>query len=200
MIFLLVILIPTCASSRPAFRTMYSAHKLNKQGDNIQPWRTPFQILNIVVLCLVLTVAWWPAYRFLRRQVWWSGIPISWRIFQFAVIHIVKGFIGVNEDVFPGFSCFFYDPMNVGDLISGSPAFSKSSLNIWKFSVHILLKSSLENFEHYFASMWDEYNCAIVWIFFGIALLWDWNENWSFTFPWPLLSFPNFAVIRSAAL
>ena len=70
------------------------------------------------------------------------------------MIHIVTGFSVVNEaDVFLEFSCFFYDPTNVGNLISGSSAFSKSSLNVWKFSVYVLLKSSLENFEHYFASM-----------------------------------------------
>ena len=66
---------------------------------------------------------------------------------------------------------------NASNLISGSSAFSKSSLNIWKFTVHILLKPDLENFEHYFASLWDECNCAVVWTFFGIAFLWDWNEN-----------------------
>ena len=70
--------------------------------------------------------------------------------------------------------------MDVGNLMSGSSAFSKSSLNIWKFMVHILLKPDLENFEQYFASVWDEYNCAVVWTFFGIAFLWDWNENWPF--------------------
>ena len=75
---------------------------------------------------------------------------------QFVVIHTVKGFSIVNEaevDVFLEFSYFFFDPTDVGNLISGSSAFSKSSLNIWKFSVYILLKSSLENFEHYFASV-----------------------------------------------
>ena len=74
---------------------------------------------------------------------------------------------------------------------NGSSAFYKSSLNIWKFSVHILLKPSLENFEHYFASMWDKCKCVLVWTFFGIAFLWDWNENWPFPVLWPLLSFPN---------
>ena len=93
-------------------------------------------------------------------------------------------------------SCFFYDPKDVGNLISGSSAFSKSNLNIWKFSVHILLKPSLENFEHYFASVWDEYNCAVVWTFFGIAFHWDWNENWPFLVLWPLLSFPNLLHIK----
>ena len=93
--------------------------------------------------------------------------------------------------VFLEFSCFFYDPTDVSNLISGSPAFSKTSLNIWKFMVHILLKPGLENFEYYFARVWDECNCAIVRIFFGIAFLWDWNENWPFPVLWPLLSFPN---------
>ena len=72
------------------------------------------------------------------------------------MIHTVKGFGIVNEaeiDVFLELSCFFDDPVDVGNLISGSSAFSKSSLNIWKFTVHVLLKPSLENFEHYFASM-----------------------------------------------
>ena len=64
---------------------------------------------------------------------------------------------------------------------SGSSAFSKSSLNIWKITVHVLLKSSLENFEHYFTSVWNECNCAVVWAFSGIAFLWDWNENWPLT-------------------
>ena len=87
----------------------------------------------------------------------WSGIPNSLMNFpHFVVIHTVKGFRIVNEakvEVFLEFSCFFDDPMNVGNLISGSSAFYKSSLNIWEFSVHVLLKPSLENFEHYFASM-----------------------------------------------
>ena len=74
-------------------------------------------------------------------------------------------------------SCFFQDPSDVGNLISGSSAFSKSSLNIWKFMFQVLLKSGLQNFEHYFANLWDECNCAVVWTFFGIAFLWDWNEK-----------------------
>ena len=69
------------------------------------------------------------------------------------------------------------DPVDVRNLISGSSAFSKTSLNIWKFTVDVLLKPGLENFEHYFTSMWDECNCAVVWAFFGIACLWDWNET-----------------------
>ena len=83
LIFLLAILIPVYASSSLAFLMIYSAYKLNKQGDNIQLWHTPFTIWNqSVVPCPVLTVASWYAYRFLRRQVRWSGIPISWKIFR----------------------------------------------------------------------------------------------------------------------
>ena len=82
-IFLLALLIPACASSSPEFLKMYSAYKLNKQGDNTHPWRTPFPIWNqSVVPCPVLTVASWPAFRLLKRQVRWSGIPISLRIFH----------------------------------------------------------------------------------------------------------------------
>ena len=183
---------------------------------------------------------------------------------QFVLIHTVKGFQGV----FLEFSCFFYDAMNVGNLISGSAAFSKFSLYIWKCSVHILLKPSLNDFEHYLASiwaslvvqlvknlpvmwetwvwslgwedplekgmatyssvvawripwaiqsmgsqrvrhnwatfififtlssMWNELNCTVVWTFFGIAFLWDWNENWHFPALWPLPSFPDLLTYR----
>ena len=96
------------------------------------------------------------------------------RIFQFVVIHTVKGFSIVNEaeeDVLLEFSCFFHDPADIGNLISGSSAFSKSSLNIWKFSVHLLLKPRLENFQYYFASVWNKCTFAVVWTFFGIAFL-----------------------------
>ena len=84
-----------------------------------------------------------------------------------------------------------FEPTDVGNLISASSAFSKSSLNIWKFTVHVLLQPGLENFQHYFTSVWDECNCAVVWAFFGIAFLWDWNENWPLPVLWPLLSFLN---------
>ena len=234
---------------------MYSECKLNKQGDNIQPWNTPFPILNqSLVPCPVLTVASWPALRFLQRQVTWSGIVHS------LLRHTAKGFSVISEaeiNVFLEFFCFFYDPTGVGNLISGFSAFSKSSLNIWEFSIHILLKPSLEDFEDYFASiwgfpdgsagkestcnaqdlgsipvgkipwrreattpafwpresyglyspggckelyinerlslasMWNECNCMVVWRFFGIAFLWDWNENWPFPVLWPLLIFPD---------
>ena len=126
------------------------------------------------------------------KVVWYSHLLKNFP--QFVVIHTVKSCGVVNKaevDVSMDFSCFFFDPMNVDNLTSGSSAFSKSSLNIWKFLVHVLLKPGLENFKHYFASVWDEYNCAVVWTLFGIDFLWDWNENWPFPLLWPLLSFQN---------
>ena len=126
------------------------------------------------------------------QVVWYSHLFKNF--LQFVVIHTVKAFGVVNKaeiDVFLELSCFFCDSADVGNLISGSPAFSKSSLNIWKFTVNILLRPGLENFEPYFASVWDESNCAVVWAFFGIAFLWDWKENWPFPVLWPLLSLPT---------
>ena len=126
------------------------------------------------------------------QVVWYAHLSQNFPLF--VVIHTVKGFGIVNKaelDVFLELACFFDDPTYVGNLISSSSAFSKSSLNIWKYLVHVLLKPGLENFEHYFASMWDEYNFVVVWAFFGIAFLWGWNENWPFPVLWPLLSFPN---------
>ena len=116
------------------------------------------------------------------QVVWYSHLLKNFP--QSVVIHTVKGFVIINKakvDVFLELSCFFDGPVDVGSLISGSSAFSKSSLNIWKFTVHALLSPGLENFDHYFTSMWDECNCAVVWAFFGIA----------FPVLWPLLNFPN---------
>ena len=173
---------------------MYSACKLNKQGDNMQPWCTPFPIWKGVHCsmsssnCCFLTCI--QISQEAGKVVWYfhhfKNFP------QFVVIHTVKRFGIVNKvDIFLELSCFFYDSMDDGNLISSSSAFSKTSLNIWKFMVHVLLKSDLENFEHYFASTWEECNHAAVWIFFGIGFLWDWHENWLFPVLWPLLSFPN---------
>ena len=97
---------------------------------------------------------------------------------QFLVICTVKGFSIVNEaeiGIFIEFSCFCYDPTDAGNLIPGSSAFSKSSLYIWKFSVHVLLKPGLENVEHYFGRMWDEWNCGsfnILWLCPSLGLEW----------------------------
>ena len=110
---------------------------------------------------------------------------------QFVVIYTVKGVGIVNKaevDVFLELSCFSHDPADVGKLISGSSAFSKFSLNIWN-TVHVLLKPGWRTLSITLLALWDEYNCTVVWTFFGIALLWDWNENWTFPVLWPLLSF-----------
>ena len=125
LVFLLAILIPACVSSSLAFHMIYSTYKLHKQSKNIQPWYTPFPICNqSVVPCPVLTVASWPAYRFLRRQVRWSGIPISFRIFHSLLWSTQRLWHSqkAEVDVFLEFSYFFDDLMNVGNLISGSCA------------------------------------------------------------------------------
>ena len=118
------------------------------------------------------------------KVVWYSL-----RIFQFVVIHAIKGFGIVNEaevDVLLECSCFFYDSVHVGNLISGSSAFSKSSLNIWKFTVHELLKSSLENFEPYFAKCvrWVQL-CGSLNILWNYLSLWDLSSltrDWTYTY------------------
>ena len=132
------------------------------------------------------------------QVVWYSHLLKNF--LQFAVIYTVKGFGVVNKaevDVFLEFSCFFYDPTDVGNLISGSSSFSKSSLNI---SVHILLKLSLENFEHYFASVWNE--CKLCG---SLHILWHCPSlglKWKLTFSSPVATaeFSKFARILSAAL
>ena len=132
------------------------------------------------------------------QVVWYSHLFQNFP--QFIVIHTVKIFGIVNKaDVCLKLSCFFDDPPDVGNLISGSSAFSKNNLNISKFMVHVLLKAGLENFENYFTRMWDECNCAVVWTFFGTAVLWD---EWKLTFSSPLSTaeLSKFAGILSAAL
>ena len=123
---------------------MNSAYKLNSQGNFIQHWHTPFPFWNQSVFpCPVLAAASWPAYRFLKRQVKWSGIPISLRISHSLLWSTQSNVLTVNKakvEVFLELSCFFYDPTDVGNLIFGSSVFSKSSLNIWKFTVHRMLK------------------------------------------------------------
>ena len=111
-------------------------------------------------------------------KVFFLVFPSVEEFSKFVVIHTVKGFGLVNKakvDVFLELSSFFYDPMDVGNLISGSSAFSKSSLNMWNLLIHILLKPQLENFEHYFASRWDECNCSvlnILWHCLSLGLEW----------------------------
>ena len=149
-----------------------------------------------VVPCPVLIVASWPAYRFLKRQVRCLVLP---SLSEFSTVYCdphSQGFGIVSEaevDVLE-FSCFFSDSADVGNLISGSSTFSKSSMSMWKSMVHILLKPGLENFEQFFIRLWDECNCAVVGALFGIAFLWDWNENWPFPVLWLLLSSPNLFI------
>ena len=139
LIFLPSILIPACASSSPAFCMMYSAYKLNKQGDNIQLWHIPFTIWNqSVVPCLSNSS---DCYFLTCIKVSQEASKVAWyshllNFPQFVVIHTVKCFRVVSDaevDAFLEFPCFFYYPMDVGSLISGSSTFSKFSLTIWKF-------------------------------------------------------------------
>ena len=130
------------------------------------------------------------------QVVWYSHLFQNFS--HFVVINTVTKRLWCSQlsrsRCFSGILLLFYDPVDVGNLISDSSAFSKSSLNIWKFMVHVLLKPGLEDFEHYFTSVWDECKCAIVWTSFGITFLWDWNESWPLPVLWPLLSFPNLLV------
>ena len=159
---------------------MFSAHKLNKQFENIQPWCTPFHIWNqSIVPCPVLILTCKRIFQEAGQVVWYAHLFQNFP--QFIVIHTVKGFEVVNKvkvDVFLQLSCFFNDPMDVGNLISGSSAFSKSNLNIW--------------------NSWFTYCWSLAWRILSITLLaceivqlcgslnilchclWDWNENWPF--------------------
>ena len=128
-----------------------------------------------IVLCPVLT-CFLTCIQISQDKIRWSDIPISWRIFHSLLWSTQSKTSIVSEavDVFLEFPCFFSDSTDVGNLISSSSAFSKSSL---KFLVQVLLKPSLRDFEHYLASMWNKCNCVVVCTFFGISLPWDWNEN-----------------------
>ena len=135
------------------------------------------------------------------KTVWYSHLFKNFP--QFVVIHKLKGFGIVNKeevDVFLELSCFFFDPVDVGNLISRSSAFSKSSFNIWKFSVQVLLKPRLENIEHYFASIWGwmQLCCSlnILWHCLSLGLEW----KLTFSSPAATSEFPKFASILSAAL
>ena len=164
LIFLLAIVIPAWASSSPAFHIMYSAYKLNKQDDYIQPWGTPFPTWNqSVVLCPVLTVASWPAYRFLRSQVRWSIFPSLVEFSNFIVIHIVRVFRVVNKsevDAFVDLCWFFWWCNGCWHLMSCSSAFSKFSLNIYigiHTHTHMYLCISIHKSVEYSAAikMWS---------------------------------------------
>ena len=132
------------------------------------------------------------------QVVWYSYLFKNFP--QFVVIYTIRGYSVFSEAevyVFLNFPCFLCDLVDVGNLISDSSAFSKCSLYIWKFSVHVLLKPSWRVLNTGLLSsemMWKlphTCNCAVVWTFFGIALLWDWNEKWPFPVLWPLMHFPD---------
>ena len=111
-------------------------------------------------------------------MVWYSHLFENFP--QFIMVHTVKGFDIVDEtevNVFLEFPSFLYNPVNVGNLISGSSSFPKSSLDIWKFLVHIILKPSMQDFKHNLSSMGDKCNCPMVSTFFSTTLLGDWNED-----------------------
>ena len=157
LIFLLTILIAACASSSLELCMMYSSYKLNKQSDSIQPCYS-FPDLEPVCCptsssnCCFLTCI--QISQEAGQVVWCSHFLKNFP--QFVVIHTVKGFVRVNKAevvVFLELFCCFDDPVDIDKLISGSSAFSKSGLNIWKFMVNVLLKPTLENFEHHFISV-----------------------------------------------
>ena len=111
-------------------------------------------------------------------MVWYPALLNSFPLIL--MIHTVKGFSVVNETevaVFLESPCFLCDPVNVGNLTSGFPAFSKPYLDIWKFLVHLMLKPSMQDFKHDLTSMGDEYNCLMVRIFFSTTLLGNWDED-----------------------
>ena len=113
-------------------------------------------------------------------------------------MHTVKYFRVINEaeEVFLELPWFLHDPANVGNLISGSSASSVPSLYIWKFLVHVQLKPSLKHFEYNFVVIWNEHNFKIVSVFFGIALLWDWYEHWTF----PVLGLTQSTRVKNVVL
>ena len=151
----------------------YTLHKSKISRVTIFSLKYPFPDLEPVCCsmssshCCFLTCIQDPQEA--SQVVWYSHLFQNFS--QFIVIHTAKGFGIVNKaeiDVFLELSCFFDDAAGDGNLISGSSAFYRSSLNIWKFTVHVLLKPHLENLEHCFTRVWDECNCTVVWAFFGI--------------------------------
>ena len=176
LLILLPILSPACKSSSPAFLMMCSVYRLNKQGDIIQPCCTPFSILNQSVVPYRGSSGFFLTHIQVSQEtgkmVWYSHLFKSFPLF--VMIHTVKGFSIVDEtevDVFLELSCFLYDPANAGNLISGSSAFSKPSLNIWKFMLCIMLKPSMQDFKHDLTRMGDECNCLMVRTFLSTNLL-----------------------------
>ena len=172
---------------------MFPVYKLDNQGDNIQPWYTPFPIWNqSVVPCPVLTVASGPAYRFLRWQVRWPGIPISLRMFH-SFLWSTQSLVSSVKQMFPWNSLAFSMiqwMLAIWSLVT--PPFLNPVWTYRRFWFTYCWSLACRIFEYYLASTWNKHDCTVPWTFFGIAFLWDWNENWTFPVLWPLLSFPNF--------
>ena len=158
----------------------------------------PFSILNqSIVPYRVLTVSSWPTCRLVSLEtgkvVWYSHLSKNFP--WYVMIYTVKGFSIVNEteiDVSLKFPCFFHNPANVGNLIPSPFTFSKHSLDTWKFLVHIMLKTSMQDFKQDLTSMGDECNCLTVSTFLNTTLLGSCNEDWPFPVLWPLLGHPYF--------
>ena len=132
------------------------------------------------------------------KVVWYSHFFKNFP--KFVVIHTVEGFSIVNEaevNIFLEFSCFFMIQQMLAIWSLVPLPFLNSSCTSGSSWFVYLLKPGLENLEDYFASTWNEHNCVAVWTFLGIALPWDWNENWSFPALWPLLSFPYFGILSA---
>ena len=175
---------------------MYSAHELHKQGDNIQPWHTPFPIWNqSIVPCPVLTVASWPAYRFLRRQGRWSGIPVSWRIFHSLLWSTQSKALveSLKQMFFWNFLAFLMIQRILAE------AFSKSSLN-WKILCPCTVEAWLGEF-------WALLCYCVRWaqLCSSVNILWhclSLGSEWKLTFSSPVATaeFSKFAGILSAAL
>ena len=163
LIFLPAILIPACVSSSPAFLMMYSAYKL--KGWQYTALTYSFSYLEPVCFSMSSSNCCFLTCIQISQE---AGQLVFPPLSEFSTVYCdphSQKLCNVNKaeiDVFLELSCFLDDPADVGNLISGSSAFSKTSLNIWKVTVHILLKSGLENFEHFFTSVWDECYCVVV--------------------------------------
>ena len=170
---------------------MYPAYKLNKQGDNIQPWRTPFPIWNqSVVPCPVLTVASWQVSQEAGQVVWYSHLlqnfpSLLWSTQSKALAKSIKQMFFWNSLAFLMIQLMLAI-WSLVPLPFLNPAWTSGNsrfMYCWSLAWGILSIT--------LTSVWDECNCVVVWAFFGIAFLRDWNENWPFPVLWPLLSFPN---------
>ena len=197
LMVLLPVLIPACNSSSPAFLIMCSTYRLNRQGDRRQTCCTPFSILNQSSIpsiqgsnCCFLTCI--QISQESGKMVWYT--------------HLFKRFPEYYDPhsqslwcswwkrcrcVSLEFPSFLYDPANVVILVFSSSSFSKPSLDIWKFLVHMMLKPSMQNFKHDLTSMGDECNCLMVSTFFNTTLFGNWDEDWSFPVLWPQLGLPD---------